>query len=365
MKRSSCLFLLPILVAGAGCPSTDNHVGSLGKDAGAAGGSGQVASDGPAQAADVAGVGQDAEQKPPAADGPISASICVTFSGQAAPCAGIPDAAIGNVCPYPPGSDTSSDTGKGNFVGCRPGPASNFCDQSWYTMTCNSAGTMPSSIPEPANSLACKVLPIPTPSNTLYYCCPCAPAVGVPDAGNVGQDAGQDAPEVGAAHQCQLNADGTCSAVTPDTSCLPVKGTLYDQEANCISNIGGTLYCTAWQTDAPGGLAPAVGCLQVPQDGGTLIYRTPESDISNPWWRSHECDLSLTTLVLDAAGCGSSSTDGPLSSGHTVPSDAVTPLFCNLNDGRQIPAGVAYTADDKCNYCICTSAGTGMCQAAG
>ena len=187
----------------------------------------------------------------------------------------------------------------------------------------------------------------------------------VGEDGTVGSDGGY---EIGT-YLCQVNADGTCSAVTPDTSCLPVKGTLYDQEANFISNIGGTLYCTAWQTDAPGGLAgglaPSVGCLLVPQDGGTLIYRTAESDISNPWWRSHECDLSLTALVLDAAGCGSSSTDGPLSSSDTVPSDAVTPAFCNLNDGRQIPARAAYAADDKCNCCVCTSSGTGICQAAG
>ena len=131
---------------------------------------------------------------------------------------------------------------------------------------------------------------------------------GVGKDGIVGNDGGYES----GTYLCQMNADGTCSAVTPNTSCLPVRGSLYDQEAKCISNTGdGTLYCTAWRTDAPGGLAPAEGCLQVPQDGGALIYRTPESDINNPWWKSHECDSSLTTLVMGAAGCGSSPTEVP------------------------------------------------------
>jgi len=52
MKRSYCFFLLPILVASAGCPSTDNNVGSLGQDAGAAGSSGKDAGGAAAQPAD-------------------------------------------------------------------------------------------------------------------------------------------------------------------------------------------------------------------------------------------------------------------------------------------------------------------------
>ena len=39
MKRSFCFLLLPILVTSAGCPTTDNNVGSLGNDSAVAGGS--------------------------------------------------------------------------------------------------------------------------------------------------------------------------------------------------------------------------------------------------------------------------------------------------------------------------------------
>jgi hypothetical protein len=94
----------------------------------------------------------------------------------------------GNDCRYPPGSDTSSAAGDAGFVGCRPGPAMTLCEQSSsgptschslcgaseYTLTCNSGGIEITPIPEPDSSLNCSVIPIPTPTNMLFYCCPCA-----------------------------------------------------------------------------------------------------------------------------------------------------------------------------------------------
>jgi hypothetical protein len=32
---------------------------------------------------------------------------------------------------------------------------------------------MPSSMPAPETSLGCTVIPVPTPSNVAFYCCPC------------------------------------------------------------------------------------------------------------------------------------------------------------------------------------------------
>ena len=109
---------------------------------------------------------------------------------------------------------------------------------------------------------------------------------------------------------CQLNTDGTCSALTPNTNCLPYTGRLYDEKANCISETEITLYCSAWSMSTMGGFAGSVGCYQVGQDGGALIYSTPESDVSNPQWRSQSCDASLAALVKDAAPCSAASTDG-------------------------------------------------------
>jgi hypothetical protein len=42
-----------------------------------------------------------------------------------------------------------------------------------YALTCTGDRMMPSSIPSPDTSLDCTVIPVPTPSNVLFYCCPC------------------------------------------------------------------------------------------------------------------------------------------------------------------------------------------------
>ena len=57
---------------------------------------------------------------------------------------------------------------------CGPSGCNSLCATTDYEMTCK--GTeMSASIPEPAASLGCQVIPIPTPSGALFYCCPCEP----------------------------------------------------------------------------------------------------------------------------------------------------------------------------------------------
>jgi hypothetical protein len=51
---------------------------------------------------------------------------------------------------------------------CKPA-----CAASDYSMTCSGAGAF-GSIPEPDATLGCTVIPVPTPSDVLFYCCPCA-----------------------------------------------------------------------------------------------------------------------------------------------------------------------------------------------
>ncbi len=149
---------------------------------------------------------------------------------------------------------------------------------------------------------------------TVYGVCRTSPSpflyVGAcPDGGpgplDLLSDSGGDGGGSSGTYQCQVNADGTCSAVTPDTSCLPLRGVPFDQQADCLSGPEITLACAAWQTGTMGGLAAAEGCYQVPQDGGALVYRTDESDISDPLWRSRVCDASLAALVSGAPACGS------------------------------------------------------------
>ena len=55
------------------------------------------------------------------------------------------------------------------------------CSSAEYSLDC--VGVMSSStmsIPAPDSSLGCRILPLPTPSNRLYYCCPCNGATVAP-----------------------------------------------------------------------------------------------------------------------------------------------------------------------------------------
>jgi hypothetical protein len=67
-----------------------------------------------------------------------------------------------------------------------------------------------------------------------------------PDAASTGKDAVTASPEAGAAHQCQLNANGTCGAVTPNTACTPFNARRYDESAGCIATNWTTLWCCAF-----------------------------------------------------------------------------------------------------------------------
>jgi hypothetical protein len=99
------------------------------------------------------------------------------------------------MCQYPTGVATNLDT---SSSGCSAGPSGQICQVSdgatvnadgsvtggtkrctalcagsQYELTCRSAGQF-DAIPAPAAALGCKIIPEPTPSNALFYCCPCA-----------------------------------------------------------------------------------------------------------------------------------------------------------------------------------------------
>jgi hypothetical protein len=101
------------------------------------------------------------------------------------------EAQEGGSCQYPANVDVNSDP---SSSGCFAGPAKQICEvsngatvnaedggvsggtescrslcgPSQYGMTCMGANS------DPDPSLGCQVIPIPTPSCCLYYCCPCA-----------------------------------------------------------------------------------------------------------------------------------------------------------------------------------------------
>jgi hypothetical protein len=104
----------------------------------------------------------------------------------------------GGTCHYPAGVDPLGDT---STAGCFGEPSGRICSvsngstvnedgsvsggtaschsqcgASQYEMVCTSGPVAPSPIPipDPSASLGCTAIVEPTPSNALFYCCPCA-----------------------------------------------------------------------------------------------------------------------------------------------------------------------------------------------
>jgi hypothetical protein len=117
------------------------------------------------------------------------AAVVVGCSSSSSP------AQTGGTCAYPANAKTDGDA-SGN--GCFAGPPASSCQVSngatvladggvengtetcqslcaagQYELTCRSSG-LAGPIPDPDSSLGCQAIRIPTPSNELFYCCPCA-----------------------------------------------------------------------------------------------------------------------------------------------------------------------------------------------
>jgi hypothetical protein len=74
------------------------------------------------------------------------------------------------VCEVPEGSVVYADgtitTPAGATVACE-----DACSPSEYSLSCY--GPPDGQLPAPVPSLGCRAIPIPTPPNALFYCCPC------------------------------------------------------------------------------------------------------------------------------------------------------------------------------------------------
>jgi len=73
--------------------------------------------------------------------------------------------ASSSTCHYPPAADTFSTSDAGPS-GCLPSTGGDLCSASQYNLSCYGPST-------PDSALGCAVVPIPTPSGELFYCCPC------------------------------------------------------------------------------------------------------------------------------------------------------------------------------------------------
>lgn len=78
------------------------------------------------------------------------------------------------ICEVPEGSvihlDGTITTPAGQVVSC-----DSACQFSDYTLKCYAGSDVGAEIPRPSESLACTGIPIPTPPNVLFYCCPGIP----------------------------------------------------------------------------------------------------------------------------------------------------------------------------------------------
>jgi hypothetical protein len=321
MKRSYCFFLLPILVASAGCPNTDNNVGSLGQDAGAAGSSGQDAGGAAAQPAD-GGVADSG------ACGCVVQTGSPDFVQQPLEC----KCAKGG-CPMTI-QDMSSrpECANGQTVLGRKGcgkvdTVNNALGGSEFTFDAQTGTLLGVYDYDDVPGGVCNVWVysyggprLSTDCAAIESCAVCGPSsappcwtvadAGVPDAAGVGQDAAPVSPEAGAAHQCQLSADGTCSAVTPNTACTPFNGRRYDESAGCYATDLTTLWCcTTAAGDSCGGPA-MIGCLQVASAAGTVTYWTPTLAGPSPQLPGAQaCDQSESAKVTAAQPCTSTPAD--------------------------------------------------------
>ena len=80
-----------------------------------------------------------------------------------------------DICTVPNGGSVNAQDGtiRGPDGQLVTGTCHDACSVSEYALTCTGDTMMPSSIPSPDTTLGCTAIPGPTPSNVLFYCCPC------------------------------------------------------------------------------------------------------------------------------------------------------------------------------------------------
>ena len=289
MKPSFFTLLVSILVGSTGCLTSDNNVGSLGNDSGVADGSGQVARD----ANPASTCAKDADC--PAglscgyavADGCAAKGVCIQSNCQGGAC-------------ITPGGMCGCD-GQGIVAVQVQNSGNSFT--VLYTSAPSSGRVGPcTGIPDAATPDAASVAKDAAVPDVVGV----AKDAATPDATSVGKDAAPNSPEAGAAHQCQLNANGTCRAVTSNTACTPFIGHRYDEGAGCYATAPTTLWCCATAAGDSCAWPPNIGCYQVATDGGVVAYWTPGG--------GEGCDAAESAKVSSAPSCPSSSGDAAVSS---------------------------------------------------
>jgi len=76
------------------------------------------------------------------------------------------------LCPVPPDPTVSGCFAQESSQICSPEGCKDLCTGSETPVTCSTT-ELTGPIPEPASAAGCRILPLPTPSNALFYCCKC------------------------------------------------------------------------------------------------------------------------------------------------------------------------------------------------
>jgi hypothetical protein len=118
-------------------------------------------------------------------------TLCSLLTAAALTCLGCTSTTAGSgaaqesaTCTWPTSADTATQGGGAGYTGCLPSTPGQICQQASdgsssckpicgagdYELSCHGSGGGP----DPDASLGCSVIPIPTPSNATFYCCPCA-----------------------------------------------------------------------------------------------------------------------------------------------------------------------------------------------
>jgi hypothetical protein len=115
----------------------------------------------------------------------VSFAVSLALSFSLAGCGGDHPSAVSGAsdqltCQSPAGVSVAPDAAVAGcfrtasaFQICDPTTCKDACGPSDFSMTCIGP-TLMGPIPEPDAALGCTVIPIPTPSDALFYCCPCA-----------------------------------------------------------------------------------------------------------------------------------------------------------------------------------------------
>ena len=116
-----------------------------------------------------------------------SRSLALALTALSVSCTGNGSAelqgALVPACTWPAAADTvNAGTGAGceaqaRFQVCQVSSGGaescqDSCTPAEYALTCTGEST--GSMPAPDPSLKCKIIPVPTPPNKAFYCCPCS-----------------------------------------------------------------------------------------------------------------------------------------------------------------------------------------------